>query len=91
VNRDIPFPIVGVLAQYFPPADLKFSLRGQARGMTFGGYGFYFDVGGGVAFHLTRHTSLEAGYRVIDGQGHHQTRGAELNFRGPSITLRFYD
>ena len=59
--------------------------------MTFGGYGFYFDVGGGVAFHLTRHTSLEAGYRVIDGQGHHQTRGAELNFRGPSITLRFYD
>ena len=91
VDRDIPFPLAGVLARYSPAGTPWFSLRGEARGMTFGSYGGYFDVGGGLNFHLTRHTSLEVGYRVVDGEGHNDTRGAELNFRGPSITFRFHD
>jgi hypothetical protein len=91
VNRDIPFPLVGLVGQYTPGEKSSFSIRGEARGMTFGSYGNYFDVGGNVAYHLSRNVSLEVGYRVVDGEGHHATRGAQLNFRGPSIAVRFYD
>jgi hypothetical protein len=91
VNRDIPFPLVGLVGRYTPGEKSTFSLRGEARGMTFGSYGHYFDVGGGVAYHLSPYASLEVGYRVVNGEGHHATRGAQVNFRGPSIALRFHD
>jgi hypothetical protein len=91
VNRDIPFPLVGFLARYSPGEDSQWSLHGDIRGMTFGSYGGYIDVSGALAFNLSRHLSIEAGYRMVDGDGHSNTRGADLNFRGPTITFRMRD
>jgi hypothetical protein len=91
VNRDVPFPLVGFLARYSPAEDSQWALRGDIRGMTFGSYGSYIDVSGAFAFNLSQHISIEAGYRAVDGAGHHNTRGADLNFRGPTITFRMHD
>jgi len=91
VNRDIPFPLAGFAARYSPAARPRLSIRGSIRGMTFGSYGRYIDGGGAFGFDLTQHVAVEAGYQVVDGVGHHATRGAEINFRGPSITLRLHD
>jgi hypothetical protein len=91
VNRDVPFPLAGFLGRYSPSEDSQFSLRGDIRGMTFGSYGSYIDVSGAFAFNVSEHISLEAGYRAVDGHGHHKTRGADLNFRGPTITFRLHD
>jgi hypothetical protein len=91
VNRDVPFPLTGFVARYSPAAQSHFSIRGEIRGMTFGSYGRYIDGSGALGFNMSRHMTLEAGYRVVDGEGHHKTRGAELNFRGPTITLRVHD
>jgi len=90
VNRDVPFPLVGFLARY-SPENSQWSLRGDIRGMTFGSYGSYIDVSGAFAFNLSQHISIEAGYRTVDGAVHHETRGADLSFRGPTITLRMHD
>jgi hypothetical protein len=59
--------------------------------MTFGSYGSYIDASGALAFNLSQHISIEAGYRTIDGAGHLKTRGADLNFRGPTVTFRMHD
>jgi hypothetical protein len=91
VNRDVPFPLLGFLARYSPSEDSQWSLRGDFRGMTFGSYGSYIDVSAALAFNLSQHISIEAGYRTVDGAGHHETRGANLNFRGPTITFRMHD
>jgi hypothetical protein len=91
VNRDVPFPLAGFLARYSPSANRPFSLRGEIRGMTFGSYGGYIDVSGALAFNLSPHIDLEGGYRVVDGHGHEGTRGADLNFAGPTVTFRMYD
>ena len=91
VNRDVPFPLVGFLARYSPAEDSEWSLRGDIRGMTFGSYGSYIDASGALAFNLSQHISIEVGYRTVDGAGHHETRGADLNFRGPTITFRMHD
>ena len=91
VNRDVPFPLVGFLARYSPVEDSQWSLRGDIRGMTFGSYGSYIDVSGAFVFNLSQHISIEAGYRTVDGAGHLGTRGADLNFRGPTITFRMHD
>jgi hypothetical protein len=91
VNRDIPFPLAGLIARYSPGADSGITIRGETRGMTFGSFGWYVDVLGAIGFHLSPRITLEGGYRVIDGAGHHRARGAELNFRGPTITIRFHD
>jgi hypothetical protein len=91
VNRDIPFPLVGFLARYSPAEDSQWSLHGDIRGMTFGSYGSYIDVSGALAFNLSQHISIEVGYRTVDGAGHLGTRGADLNFRGPTITFRMHD
>jgi len=91
VNRDVPFPLVGFLARYSPSEASHFSIRGDIRGMTFGSYGNYIDVSGALAYNVSQHITLEAGYRAVDGQGHHKTRGADLNFRGPTITFRLHD
>jgi hypothetical protein len=91
VNRDVPFPLVGFLGRYSPAVDSQWSLRGDIRGMTFGSYGSYIDVSGALAFNLSQHISIEAGYRTVDGAGHHETRGADLNFRGPAIAFRMHD
>jgi hypothetical protein len=40
VNRDVLFPLAGLVAQYFP-AKPGFNLRGEVRGMRCGGYGRY--------------------------------------------------
>ena len=91
VNRDVPFPLVGFLGRYSPSEDSHFSVCGDVRGMTFGSYGNYIDVSGALALNLSQHITLEAGYRAVDGHGHHKTRGADLNFRGPTITFRMHD
>jgi len=91
VNRDVLFPLAGVLAQYFPSAKRQFNLRGEVRGMSFGSYGGYIDVGGAIGFTISPRMTLDAGYRAISGDGHHRTRGAELTFRGPVISLRLHD
>jgi hypothetical protein len=91
VNRDVPFPLVGFLARYSHAEDSQWSLRGDIRGMTFGSYGSYIDVSGAFAFNLSQHISIEAGYRTVNGAVHHETRGADLNFRGPTITFRMHD
>jgi hypothetical protein len=91
VNRDVPFPLVGFLARYSPREGSPWSFRGDFRGMTFGSYGSYIDVSGALAFNLSQHISIEAGYRTVDGAGHHETRGADLNFRGPTVTFRMHD
>ena len=91
VNRDIPFPLVGFLARYSPAEDSHWSLHSDIRGMTFGSYGGYIDLSGALAFNLSQHLSIEAGYRTVDGDGHFKTRGADLNFRGPTITFRMRD
>jgi hypothetical protein len=91
VNRDVPFPLVGFVARYSPVEDSPWSFRGDIRGMTFGSYGSYIDVSGALAFNLSQHISIEAGYRTVDGAGHTTTRGADLNFRGPTITFRMHD
>ena len=91
VNRDVPFPLVGFLARYSRADDSQWGLRGDIRGMSFGSDGNYIDVSGAFAFNLSRHISIEAGYRTIDGAFHHGTRGADLNFRGPTITFRMHD
>ena len=91
VNRDVPFPLVGFLARYSPAEDSQWSLHGDIRGITFGSYGGYIDVSGAIAFNLSQHISIEAGYRTVDGAGHNETRGADLNFRGPTLTFRMHD
>jgi len=91
VNRDVLFPLAGFVARYSPAAESHFSIRGAIRGMTFGAYGRYIDGSGALGFKLSRNVMLEGGYRVVDGEGHHKTRGAELNFSGPTITLRVHD
>jgi len=91
INRDIPFPLIGLTARYSPAAEPRLSFRGETRGMTFGSYGGYIDARGAIGFKLSRHISLDAGYFVVDGDGHHETRGAQLNFHGPTLTLRLHD
>jgi hypothetical protein len=91
VNRDIAFPLVGFIGRYTPAAESAFTIRGEIRGMTFGSYGSYLDVAGSVGFKVSPHIAIEAGYRVVDGDGHHNTRGADVNFRGPVITFRMHD
>jgi hypothetical protein len=91
VNRDIPFPLVGFLARYTHAENSQWSIHGGIRGMTFGSDGSYIDASGALAFNLSQHISVEAGYRTVDGAGHHETRGADLNFHGPTITLRMHD
>lgn len=91
VNRDVPFPLVGLGMSYTPSEESRFSLRSQIRGMTFGSYGKYFDVAGTLGFKLSQHVVIDTGYRLIDGEGHHATRGAELNFHGPTVALRVHD
>jgi hypothetical protein len=91
VDRDIVFPLVGFIGRYRPGAQSQFTIRGEIRGMTFGSYGSYLDVAGSVAFNLSPHIAIEAGYRVLDGDGHHKTRGADVNFHGPLITFRMHD
>jgi len=91
VNRDVPFPLVGLGMRYSPSEKSRFSIRTQTRGMTFGSYGKYIDVAGYLCFKLSQHVDIDAGYRLIDGEGHHATRGAELNFHGPTVGLRIHD
>jgi hypothetical protein len=91
VNRDVPFPLVGFQARYAHAENSQWSLRGDIRGMTFGSYGSYIDASGALAFNVSSHISIEAGYRTVDGAGHNETHGADLNFRGPTITFRMHD
>jgi hypothetical protein len=91
VNRDIPFPLVGFLARYSHAENSQWFVQGGIRGMTFGSDGSYIDASGALAYNLSQHISIEAGYRTVDGAGHHETRGADLNFRGPTIALRLHD
>jgi hypothetical protein len=91
VNRDVPFPLVGFDARYSHAENSQWTLHGGIRGMTFGSYGSYIDATGALAFNLSQHISIEAGYRTVDGAVHHETRGADLNFRGPTITFRMHD
>src|SRR5262249_8324834 len=91
VNRDVPFPLAGLRARYSPSERSRFSILGQMRGMTFGSYGKYIDAAGAVGFKLSEHVDIDTGYRLIDGEGHHATRGAELKFHGPTIALRVHD
>jgi hypothetical protein len=91
VDRDVPFPIVGLSTRYWPAPQSNFSFRGDVRAMTFGSYGHYIDAAAMVGYNVSRHVTLEGGYRVVDGEGHHRTRGADLIFRGPTITLRLHD
>jgi hypothetical protein len=91
VNRDVPFPLVGLGTRYSPSERSRFSIRTQTRGMTFGSYGKYIDVAGYFGFKLSQHVDIDAGYRLIDGEGHHATRGAELRFHGPTVALRVHD
>src|SRR5215510_1457377 len=91
VNRDVPFPLVGLGMRYSPSEKSRFSIRSQTRGMTFGSYGKYIDVAGYLGFKLSQHVDIDAGYRLIDGEGHHATRGAELKFHGSTIGLRIHD
>src|SRR5262245_36595355 len=90
VNRNVLFPLVGLVTQYFP-GNRGLNLRGEIRGMTFGGYGGYLDVGGAIGFTLSPRMTLDAGYRAVNGDGHSRTRGAEVNFRGPVVTFRLHD
>ena len=87
VDRDLPFPLVGLSVRYSPTLKSQF-FRGDIRGMTFGSYGKYLDVAAALGWNLSPHVALEGGYRVVDGKGHHITRGGELNFQGPTITVR---
>jgi|SRR5262245_3979088 len=91
VNRDVPFPLIGLRTRYSFSEKTRFSIRTQTRGMTFGSYGRYIDVAGALGLRLSNHVDIDAGYRLIDGEGHHATRGAELNFRGPTVGLRVHD
>jgi hypothetical protein len=91
VDRTVPFPLAGLITRYSPSATSRFAFRGEIRGMTFGSYGGYIDFAGAVGLSLSRHAALEAGYRLIDGDGHHRTRGGTLNFQGPIIILRLFD
>jgi hypothetical protein len=91
VDRNIVLPVAGFQARYTPSIKRPFSLRGDLRGMTFGSYGSYVDVSGAFAFNLSQHIDLEAGYRVVDGDGHLRSRGAELIFAGPIVTFRMSD
>jgi hypothetical protein len=91
VNRDVLFPLAGIVTQYFPSLKRGFNLRSEVRGMTFGAYGGFIDVAGAIGFTLSPRMTLDAGYRAVNGDGHHDTRGAELNFRGPVVTFRLHD
>jgi hypothetical protein len=91
VNRDVLFPLAGLVAQYFPSAKRGFNLRSEIRGMSFGGYGGYIDLAGAIGFDLSPRMTVDLGYRAVNGDGHYRTRGAELNFRGPVITFRMHD
>ena len=91
VDRRLPFPLAGLVTRYSPSPTSRFGLRGEIRGMTFGSYGSYLDVAGTFGFSLSPHSALEAGYRLIDGDGHIRTRGGSLNFHGPTIILRVFD
>jgi hypothetical protein len=91
VTKDLALPLAGFLARYSPSPNRPFSLRGEIRGMTFGSYGSYIDLSGALAFNLSPHIDLEAGYRMVDGHGHLRTRGADLTFAGPIVTFRMYD
>ena len=59
--------------------------------MTFGSYGGYFDGAGAIGFSVSPNIALEVGYRWIYGDGHHETRGGNFNFRGPTVTFRMFD
>jgi hypothetical protein len=92
VNRAIPFPLVGLAAHYSPVVLRSwFSIRGETRGMSFGSYGRYFDGAVALGFDVSPHVTFEPGYRVVDGDGHHATRGAQFNFRGPAVAVRVHD
>jgi hypothetical protein len=91
VDRDLAFPLIGLSTIYSPTLASKFIFLGDLRGMTFGAYGNYLDVAGALGWNLSPHVALEGGYRVVDGKGHHRTRGGDLNFHGPTITLRLHD
>src|SRR5213593_2209240 len=92
VDRRIAFPLVGIAVGWVPaPQRSWFSIRGEVRGMTFGSYGRYFDGLATFGFTVSPHVTLEAGYHLMDGDGHHNTHGAKLRFHGPLISVRLHD
>ena len=92
VTRRLPFPLVGLAARSRPvPDKSRFSIRGNTKGMSFGSLGHYFEGSGAVGFAVSPHITIEPGYFVVDGNGHHTTRGAQFSLRGPTITIRFHD
>jgi hypothetical protein len=92
VQRAIPFPLAGLAVRFAPDLQTsRLSFRGEARGMTFGSYGHYVDGAVAVGLDVSPHVTVEAGYRFVDGEGHHAAKGGALNFRGPAITFRLHD
>jgi hypothetical protein len=91
VKRRIAFPLAGAAVRISPSRLSWLTIRAEGRGMSFGSYGRYVEGAGGIGFRVAPHVTVEGGYYVVDGDGHHGTRGAKFRFSGPSIGLWIHD
>jgi hypothetical protein len=92
VERHIAFPLAGAAVRILPSSRLPWlALRTEGKGMSFGSYGRYIEGAGTVALKISPGVTIEAGYHIVDGDGHHGTRGAKFRFSGPLIGLRLHD
>jgi hypothetical protein len=93
-QRKIPLPIVGGEFRVFPvPGKDILNINGEAKGMSFGSYGRYFqaNVNAGVA--VARFVRLQAGFNLVDADVHQKdrTQGFKLRFAGPIFSVQLHD
>ncbi len=94
-NQSIGLPLAGAeFRAFLLPRSRLLNVNGEAKGMSFGGYGDYFQgvVNVGVG---TRRFTVQAGYQYVNADIHENRAvnpsGIAPTFRGPIFSVQFRD
>ena len=85
----VPVPSLGLRAEFFPHA--RPGLFGEAKGITLGSPGTFWELTGGASLHITRNLSILGQYRAADYDIDYLDVDADARLEGPYLaaTLRF--
>jgi len=93
-DRTAGIPLVGGEFRSFPiPTSNVLSVSGEAKGMSLGSYGWYFQTGFNIGVAPMRYVRLQAGFNFAEGDFHRSDRRQGFNprFSGPIFSLQLHD
>lgn len=93
-NITVGFPLIGgEFRAFLLPSRNLLSVNGEVKGMAFGDYGHYVGGDFNLGVSVGRHATFQAGYMFLDvnARDKDQTKGFDLDFKGPVFSVQFRD